>query len=176
MAPRARCRSRRVRASSGDANSHGANSGGKPVSTRAAACGDDGRNTHDANNDGKPAPVRLYPPRPRRRLDPACRAHPGFRCRPEYRQLPCLVPRGLQVLLPPQRQAFQSETTDVPSKPPELLSIDNSPLTRNRLQRAADRFERAGSILVPYPTSRRMKSCSILAAGESTRFLTVIRL
>lgn len=27
-----------------------------------------------------------------------------------------------------------------------------------------------------YPTSRSMKSCSILAAGESTRFLTVIRL
>jgi hypothetical protein len=27
-----------------------------------------------------------------------------------------------------------------------------------------------------YPTSRKMKSCSILAAGESTRFLTVIRL
>ena len=36
----------------------------------------------------------------------------------------------------------------------------------------ADNLARSGR----YPTSRRMKSCSILAAGDSARFFTVIRL
>lgn len=62
-------------------------------------------------------------------------------------------------------------------KPPELLTIDTAiPRPKQAPARMPIGLNAPRLFSFHHPTSRRMKSCSILAAGDSTRFLTVIRL
>jgi hypothetical protein len=77
---------------------------------------------------------------------------------------------------PPQRQAVQSETTDVPSKPPSCRASAALPSPATGSSEPPIGLNVLVAFSFHHPTSRKMKSCSILAAGESTRFLTVIRL
>ncbi len=116
-------RSTRARAGSGGANGHGARSGGRHASSRGGDHDDGGANANlrlrarvdDDGGGARPVPLRLDR-RLRRPRCPAYQARPEFRCRREYRRPPCQVRPGLQAPPPQQRQAIQSEITDVPLK------------------------------------------------------------